>query len=34
MMVKRLIERDAAGNLYLTKQGQATLAALLTDLPR
>jgi hypothetical protein len=29
MVIKGLIERDAAGNLYLTKQGRAVLAGLL-----
>jgi hypothetical protein len=31
MVVRGLIERDAAGNLYLTKQGRAVLAALLGE---
>ncbi len=29
LMVKRLIKRDASGDLTLTKQGRAVLAALL-----
>ena len=31
MMIKGLIERDAAGELTLTKQGRAVLAALLME---
>jgi hypothetical protein len=31
LVVRGLIERDAAGGLTMTKQGRAVLAALLTD---
>ena len=31
MVIKGLIERDAAGKLTLTKQGRAVLAALLME---
>jgi hypothetical protein len=31
MVIKGLIERDVAGNLYLAKQGRAVLAALLGE---